>query len=491
MIKNITRKQAYGYITAASLAFMAVYLLFSAFRSGMGFPLDDAWIHQTYARNLGTQHRWFYFPGNTTSGSTAPLWTLLLALGYLINIPYFLWTFCLGGVCLIGLGITAYELGGNLIKQNRWMPFLLGLFLVGEWHMVWAALSGMETLALAGLIMGIFLLLSRDVIHWGVVGICLGVSVWLRPDAITLLGPAGLVLVSLPQSWRKKVENALKLAAGISIPLVAYFLFNQMLSGSLMPNTFYAKQSEYAALLSQPWVVRFVQLALQPAVGAGVILLPGWFYLFWKSIKERLWLPLGMFLWWLGYTIIYSSLLPVAYQHGRYEMPAMPVFLFLGSWGSLEYIVKFWRKRYWRVVMKAVPASILIIWLAFIIIGAGAYSDDVGVIQSEMVKTAQWIAKNTPENTLVAAHDIGALGYWGNRSIIDLAGLVSPEVVPFIRDEAKLAQYLDSQHADILMTFPKWYLSLQNGKNIIYQSDDAFTKKETGENMTVYSWRKK
>jgi len=198
-----------------------------------------------------------------------------------------------------------------------------------------------------------------------------------------------------------------------------------------------------------------------------------------------------MFLWWLGYTIIYSSLLPVAYQHGRYEMPAMPVFLFLGSWGSLEYIVKFWRKRYWRVVMKAVPASILIIWLAFIIIGAGAYSDDVGVIQSEMVKTAQWIAKNTPENTLVAAHDIGALGYWGNRSIIDLAGLVSPEVVPFIRDEAKLAQYLDSQHADILMTFPKWYLSLQNGKNIIYQSDDAFTKKETGENMTVYSWRKK
>jgi hypothetical protein len=71
--------------------------------------------------------------------------------------------------------------------------------------------------------------------------------------------------------------------------------------------------------------------------------------------------------------------------------------------------------------------------------GARFYADDVSFIEEEMVATAKWIAANTPADAVIAAHDIGALGYFDRHRILDLAGLVSPEVVPFIRDETRLA----------------------------------------------------
>lgn len=44
-----------------------------------GFPLDDAWIHFQFARNLASGHGFAYNPDVPVAGSTAPLWTLLLA----------------------------------------------------------------------------------------------------------------------------------------------------------------------------------------------------------------------------------------------------------------------------------------------------------------------------------------------------------------------------------------------------------------------------
>jgi len=38
--------------------------------SQFGFPLDDAWIHQTYARNLGLSGMMAFTPGEPSAGST-------------------------------------------------------------------------------------------------------------------------------------------------------------------------------------------------------------------------------------------------------------------------------------------------------------------------------------------------------------------------------------------------------------------------------------
>ncbi|HEX9798899.1 MAG TPA: hypothetical protein VGC00_01890, partial [Thermoanaerobaculia bacterium] len=44
-----------------------------------GFPLDDPWIHLTFARSLAAGDGLAYRAGELVAGSTAPLWTALLA----------------------------------------------------------------------------------------------------------------------------------------------------------------------------------------------------------------------------------------------------------------------------------------------------------------------------------------------------------------------------------------------------------------------------
>lgn len=113
---------------------------------------------------------------------------------------------------------------------------------------------------------------------------------------------------------------------------------------------------------------------------------------------------------------------------------------------------------------------------------------DVAVIESEMVETAHWIKENTGADSLIAAHDIGALGFFSDRKLVDLAGLVSPEVIPFIRDENALREHLNSEGADYLVTFPGWYPELTSAYPLIYQTGGEFSPLMGGENMAVYKW---
>ncbi len=53
---------------------LAVYLGTSAQTYRLGFPLDDSWIYQTYARNLALLGEWAYVPGQPSGGATGPLW---------------------------------------------------------------------------------------------------------------------------------------------------------------------------------------------------------------------------------------------------------------------------------------------------------------------------------------------------------------------------------------------------------------------------------
>jgi hypothetical protein len=126
----------------------------------------------------------------------------------------------------------------------------------------------------------------------------------------------------------------------------------------------------------------------------------------------------------------------------------------------------------------------------FMVLGAQAYTRDVQIIETEMVAAARWVNANTGVEARVAAHDIGALGYYAQRELLDLAGLVTPDVIPFIRDEARLADWLDSSGADYLVTFPDWYPELvQKTKGgLEYQTGAPFSPAAGGENMAIYRW---
>ena len=45
-------------------------------------------------------------------------------------------------------------------------------------------------------------------------------------------------------------------------------------------------------------------------------------------------------IWFVGFLALYAWILPVTYQHGRYVMPAMPIFFLLALAGMLDFCLK-------------------------------------------------------------------------------------------------------------------------------------------------------
>jgi hypothetical protein len=466
-----------GYISAS-------YLIFRP-----GFPLDDAWIHQTYARNLAFNGEWAFIPGQPSAGSTAPLWSGILSLGYWLRLGPYVWVYCLGWAILLTIGLLAGWTFRFLQPEDEFDGFIVGLFLIFEWHLVWAAVSGMETLLFALIILGVLTYLLKNRINWLALGLLLGLAVWIRPDGLTLVGPALLVLYVSYRNWRERFSAAVRLGVGILLLFVPYLAFNFMLSGSIWPNTFFAKQAEYAVLRQTPLTMRFLSQAALPLVGAGALLAPGFLTLLFKAIRSRAWKVLAGVFWFLGYLLIYALRLPVTYQHGRYIMPAMPIYFVWALAGMVSWLELSTPNVWKRVLSRAWAASTSLILVAFWFIGAKAYGQDVAIIETEMVDTARWIADNTPKEAFIAAHDIGALGYFGRHRLLDLAGLVSPEVIPYIRDEQRLEVFLDHHEVDFLVTFPGWYPYLVTHGQLIHQGEGIFSVLQGGENMAVYRWK--
>ncbi len=166
----------------------ACYLGLSQRLSGPGFPLDDAWIHQTYARNLVLTGGWSYSGGQASAGSTSPLWTVLLSAGYLLRTSPIAWAVGLGVLCLF---VTAWVGDKIWIKRSGDGKYtrlpLFAILLATEWHLVWAAISGMETILFILLIMCFAWLTLKSPKNWLMVGGVIGISVWVRPDGLTCL----------------------------------------------------------------------------------------------------------------------------------------------------------------------------------------------------------------------------------------------------------------------------------------------------------------
>lgn len=478
-----------GWILLAAAASVGGYLIASLRLYRLGFPLDDAWIHQTYARNLARLGEWSFIPGQASAGSTSPLWTALNAPGFWLGLSPLVWSYLLGWLALAAVGWTGADILRRLGISGQRACLLGGIFLTLEWHLVWAAGSGMETLLFSLAVLLVWRGLLAPVRNWLGLGLISGLSVWLRPDGITLAGPILLAALLMEADWRGRLEAGFRFGFGLLVWLIPYAIFNLALAGAIWPNTFFAKQIEYAVRLQIPLLVRYLAEWGLPLVGAGAVLLPGFLMFFHHSLKNRRWVPAAFGVWLAGFLLLYALRLPVTYQHGRYVIPAMPVYFLLGLAGLIQWVSREETARWRWIIGRAWMVSAGLVLGAFWWLGGRAYARDVAVIESEMVTAAQWIAQNTPPEALIAAHDIGAVGYFSDRQLIDLAGLVSPEVIPFIRDEQQLARLLDEKGADYLMTFPGWYPQLTRRGELVFSTQGAFSPQQGGENMQVYRWR--
>ncbi len=487
MSTRVERRFAFLALLALAAVVTGAFAWAASETFGTGFPLDDAWIHQTYARNFGLRGEWAYLPGVPSAGSTSPLWTVLLALGYRLGVDPYVWALVWGTLLLAASGYIGSRWAAARSPQLGRLAWVAGALLVLEWHMIWAGVSGMETLAQACTVLLVLYALEAG---WPpiVIGMLVGAGIWIRPDALLLLLPVGWVIWSDGgHDLRRAARSALGVGAGVALLFLPYLGFNLLLGGQAWPSTFYAKQAEYAVELGRPLGLRLVEQWGVGLVGAGAVLAAGFAASIWMDATGRRWARLAPAVWWLAFLAAYAVRLPVTYQHGRYAMPAIPVLVILGSEVMLAAAIRATGK--WaRLLSRAWIAAALATTIAFLLPGARAYGQDVAIIETEMVATARWIESNTEPGDLIAAHDIGAVGYYSDRTLIDLAGLITPEVTAFVRDEARLAAYLQARGADYLMIFPGWYPQLVEGRVPVYQSTAAYAPAAGGENMAVYPW---
>lgn len=475
-------------LAAFTLAAGGIYLVACALFFRIGFPLDDSWIHLTFARNLAQLGEWSFRPGVPSAGSTSPLWSVLLAIGFLLNLAPYVWTYLLGLLVMWALSVVCEVTARRMVSTyNAKIPWV-GLFIIVEWHLLWAAMSGMETLLHALIATLILSAIMMNSPRYLTLGLLTGLSVWVRPDGLTLLGPLGLAVLLNEKDTPARLRGLLRVVMGFGAVFLFYLLFNLLVGGTPMPNTFYAKQAEYVEWQSFPIPRRLGDLSLQLLVGPSFLLLPGVIAWVVRCVRQRSWGSLLALTWSIGYMLLYVMRLPM-YQHGRYIMPAMPIFFLLGLLAVIEFgaLKTFGRYQWfvntlWRVSLGAVT-------LLFIILGARSYARDVALIEQEMVDPAKWIAANLPPDAVIAAHDIGALGYFDTHPLIDLAGLVSPEVIPFIRDETRLAVYLDEKGADYLIAFADLYEQLPAGRQVVFVSNGSIITEGNFAPMTIYQWK--
>ncbi len=486
-LKPLTRRDI-TIIAGFTLIGGFLYLAACAVVFKIGFPLDDTWIHLTFARTLAEHGEWAFRPGIPSAGSTSPLWSALLSIGFFIGLEPYIWTYLLGLLTLFALGVlcelTARRMLSSYIPRFPWV----GVFIVLEWHLLWAAMSGMETLLhalIAAVVLSALMLDSRRFLSLGLI---VGVSVWVRPDGLTLLGPLVLAILLSNVDSSSRMRGLMRAFIGFGSVFLFYLLFNLLIGDTPMPNTFYAKQAEYAGWQQQTIFKRLGDLSLQLFAGPYLFLVIGSVVWAIRSVRIRAWGSLLALTWAVGYMLLYILRLPV-YQHGRYIMPAMPVLFLMGLLAMSEFSQSRRFGRYQWFVNTLWQAGVGVMSFLFLFLGAYTYAQDVAFIEQEMVIPAKWVAENIPAGDVIAAHDIGALGYFDSHPIIDLAGLVSPEVIPFMRDQARLAQHLDAQGADYLIAFSTLYEEMAAGREVVFVASGYESDQEDFAPMTIYRWK--
>lgn len=455
-------------LVIASAALLVTLIYVAA--AGGGFPLDDSWIHQTYGRNLALQGEWAFLPGQLSAASTSPLYTIVLALGYTLGVPFGIWTHALGAISLAVTGIVGSRLAARLDPESRRAPLITGLALVLAWHLIWAAASGMETMIFSCLTLVLIALSWREigsrtetsslVRRAAVFGVVSGLLVLARPDGILLVGLiGGVMLVSRPQGSLSRIMVFGAVAAlCFFLTLSPYLLYNLNVTGGLLPTTSAAKQAYARPLFELGFLWRLWQMILPLLAGGQIALLPGMIVFVVLLIRKRrhplYWL---LVLWGAGEIALYAAWLPLPFQHGRYVIPALPALIVAGALGTIQLVRMSRRHTLPRIVTTVLAMSAVIIYVVFLFgFGLSAYRLDVAVIDQEMVGQARFIRDNLPDDELLVIHDIGAVGYFAPRPLMDLAGLINPELIPLIEntDVEGMWDLIRERDGRYLLAFP-------------------------------------
>ena len=424
---------------------------------GSGFPLDDAWIHFHFARNLAEGHGFVYNPGVHVSGSTAPLWTLLLGGTFALAGSEPLLAKALGVAAALLTALLAGVLAGRFTGHEG-LGLLAGALTALAGPLAWGALSGMEVSLAALLVTGG--LLAHSMGRDGAAAALLALAVLARPESVLLLP---LVWAAGPLTPRRTMLFAV--TAGLIVaPWVA---FNLVTTGLPLPATATAKieggligylagsrEPLATALATRPsrFLVEWVRWLGSVNLLTPVLLLPG-LWLLWQRGGRAAVLPAAVL---VAHPVGMALLAPYrgpAFQEGRYSIHLLPlaIAVAVSALGLLRG--RFFVQARAAVAILLVGASLWTIWPA-----ASRYGWAVQNINAMQVELGRWVAGHTPREARVALNDVGAIAFISRREVVDVMGLVTPSIIPYRKaGEAGVLRYLGRACPDFLVVFPAWF----------------------------------
>ncbi len=436
-----------------------------------GFPLDDAWIHLQFARNLHDYGVFSYFRNEVvTSGSTSPLYTFLLSIGFFFTKNEMILSYFLGISFFL---LAAFILFRILFQHgDHYGVAALGtLLFIFEPHLQWIALSGMETTLFIFLLLATWHFYRNRKTH--LIGIGSGLLIWTRPEGFIFVLALALDVIYHSYIERKESESRkgrkdkvslewLKVPViQFALAVVLYVSFNLWLSGSLFPNTLAAKMKYYGSN-DQTFPGQVFQfLTADHFQFFAIFVAVGLIRLGYAIFRRKSSFSLVPFLFSVGLFLAFWDALPKLYQEGRYMMPILPFFIILGLEGVRLTI---------HSVRNFLPgglkqtAAVVIILAAFSAQfavasyrGRSNYADYCGYITDRQVLAGRWIHDHLPENAIVATHDIGAIAYYSGRRVVDMVGLISPDMIDNIGSFDKLRAFLIRKKVTHLAVLRNWF----------------------------------
>jgi hypothetical protein len=423
---------------------------------GAGFPLDDSWIHLHFARNIAEGAGFSYNPGVPVAGSTAPLWTLLLALGAVVFGSSMAMAKAIGVITALA---TALVVRRAAMAWGAGRLAALGAAIALGWTgaMAWGALSGMEVTLAALLVAAALLTHARQHDVW--TALFAALAVLARPEAILLLP---LFAVARPVTLRRALLFT-AIAAAVLAPFVGFSLATV---GTAVPATATAKVEGgllgWLSGVREParvtWLVRpaeFFAGWIAWLWTTDCLLAPGVLVALaavWRRVGRALAVPaLAVVLHPLAMALLAPYREP-AFQEGRYSIHLLPLaFVVLGA--ALGA----------RVTRARIAlAAVYLIFASVALVPAAArYGWAVQNINAMQVHLGRWVDAHLPRQQAIALNDIGAIAYFSRREVIDLVGLVSPDVMPYRRaGDAGILRYLAGRCPGHVIVFPAWYPQL-------------------------------
>jgi arabinofuranosyltransferase len=459
-------------IVAAALLPLALFLARERQIAGAaGFPLDDAWIHLHFARNIAEGAGFSFNPGTPVAGSTAPLWTLLLAAGAFVATPAAAMAKVFGVVATLGAALLVRR--ASLVwGAHRYAALLAAVAFLWTGPVAWGALSGMEVSLAALLVAATLLAHARG--HPIVTAVFSALAVLARPEALLLVP---FLVLGRPLTVGRLAAFALVSLAALA-PVA---LFSLKTAGALYPATATAKVEGgllgWLAGVREPtavtWLGRLwafltewvgwlttthwlLALALAPA------LIVAW---------RRAGRPLGVVtLTLVAHPLGMALLAPYrgpGFQEGRYSIHLLPLALIVLAVAASAALVddvaeealaeRPTARRPARVA-GAVAIAWLVLALVALVPAATRYGWAVQNINAMQVHLGRWVDAHLPKMARLAVNDIGAIAFFSRRDIIDLMGLVTPDIVAYRRrGESGVMEYVTETCPDYVIIFPAWF----------------------------------